>query len=122
MCEEETMDVVHMPEEIKQGQGGPFVQQTIRHKMEHLVDARLTAAEYRIYLYLSSLDPLDAQYHARAEPKRIVERLNINKDTFYTAIARLKELGLYDFRQRAASGKTAAASATAPKRQSDISD
>jgi len=122
MCEEETMDAVHMPEEIKQGQGGPFVQQTIRHRMEHLVDARLTAAEYRIYLYLSSLDPLDAQYPARAEPKRIVERLNINKDTFYTAIARLKELGLYDFRQRAAPGKTAATSATTPKRQSEISD
>ena len=70
MCEEDTMDAEHMPEEIKQGQDGQFVQQTFRHTIEHLVDARLTAAEYRLYLYLSSLDLLDVRHQALAEPKK----------------------------------------------------
>ena len=45
MCEEDTIGAEHMPEEIKQGQEGQLVQQTFRHKMEFLIDARLTAAE-----------------------------------------------------------------------------
>ena len=120
MCEEETMDAEHMPEEIKQGQDGQFVQQTFRHRIEHLVDARLTAAEYRLYLYLSSLDLVDVRHQALAEPRRIIERLNINKDTFYTAIAKLKELGLYDFKQRTAPAKSTAS--PTPKQSSEISD
>jgi DNA-binding NtrC family response regulator len=122
MCEEDTMDAEHMPEEIKQGQDGQFVQQAFRHRIEHLVDARLTAAEYRLYLHLSSLDLLDVRHQALAEPKQIIERLNINKDTFYTAIAKLKELGLYDFKQRTAPGKPTATPAPTPKQQSEISD
>jgi DNA-binding NtrC family response regulator len=122
MCDEYTMDAEHMPEEIKQGQDGQFVQQAFRHTIEHLVDARLTAAEYRLYLYLSSLDLLDVRHQTLAEPKQIIERLTINKDTFYTAIAKLKELGLYDFKQRTAPGKPAALPAPAPKQQSEISD
>ena len=122
MCEEDTIDVEHMPEEIKQRQEGQLVQQTFRHKIEHLIDARLTAAEYRLYLYLSSLDPLDAGYQAMAEPKRIIERLNINKDTFYTAIAKLKELGLYDFKLRAGQVKSPSTSVSPQKSPSEISD
>jgi DNA-binding NtrC family response regulator len=122
MCEEDTMDAEHMPEEIKQGQDGQFVQQTFRHRIEHLVDARLTAAEYRLYLYLSSLDLLDVRHQALTEPKQIIERLTINKDTFYTAIAKLKELGLYDFKQRTAPGKPTASPAPIPKSQSEKSD
>ena len=120
MCEEETMDAEHMPEEVKQGQNGQFVQQTFRHRIEHLVDARLTATEYRLYLYLSSLDLVDVRHQALAEPRRIIERLNINKDTFYTAIAKLKELGLYDFKQRTAPAKSTAS--PTPKQPSEISD
>jgi len=120
MCEEETMDAEHMPEEVKQGQNGQFVQQTFRHRIEHLVDARLTATEYRLYLYLSSLDLVDVRHQALAEPRRIIERLNINKDTFYTAIAKLKELGLYDFKQRTAPAKSTAS--PTPKQSSEISD
>ncbi len=108
MCEGDTIGAEHMPEEIKQGQEAQFVQQTFRHKIQFLIDARLTAAEYRLYLYLSSLDRLDAGYSAMTEPKKIIEQLNINKDTFYTAIAKLKELGLYDFKLRSSQGKSPA--------------
>ncbi len=34
------------------------------------------------------------------EPKTIMERLGINRDTFFVGIARLRELGLYDFRAK----------------------
>jgi transcriptional regulator with PAS, ATPase and Fis domain len=122
MCEEETISAEHMPEEIKQGQEGQLVQQTLRHKVEYLIDARLTAAEYRLYLYLSNLDRLDAGHSAATEPKRIIERLNINKDTFYTAIAKLKELGLYDFKVRIGPGKSPSAQAPPNKSPSDFSD
>ena len=122
MCEEDTIGAEYMPEEIKQGQEGQFVQQTFRHKIEFLIDARLTAAEYRLYLYLSSLDQLDARYPAMAEPRKIIERLNINKDTFYTAIAKLKELGLYDLKLRTGQGKSATNPGSAQKSSSEISD
>ncbi|HVN25159.1 MAG TPA: sigma-54 dependent transcriptional regulator [Syntrophorhabdales bacterium] len=100
MSEGDVIGVENIPEEIKNGQERQLVQQTLRHKIEFLIDSRLTAAEYRLYLYLSSLDPLDPAYPTMIEPKKIVERLAINKDTFYTAIAKLKELGLYDFKLR----------------------
>jgi hypothetical protein len=34
-----------------------------------------------------------------------MERLEISKGTFYTAVARLKELGLYDFKAKAVQNK-----------------
>jgi hypothetical protein len=34
------------------------------------------------------------------EPRTIMERLAINRDTFFVGIARLRDLGLYDFRSR----------------------
>jgi len=122
MSEEDTIDAEHMPEEIKQGQEGQLVQQTFRHKIEFLIDARLTAAEYRLYLYLSSLDHMDVRYPAMAEPRKIIERLNINKDTFYTAIAKLKELGLYDFKLRTGQGKSTTNPGSSQKSSSEISD
>ena len=63
---------------------------------DSLIDAKLTASEYRLYLYLVKFDstaPLP-------DPKTIIERLGINRDTFFTAVARLAELGLYEYRQR----------------------
>ncbi len=122
MCEEQAMEAEHMPEEIKQGQNGQLSQQTFRHNIEHLIDARLTAAEYRLYLYLSSLDLLDARNQALLEPKKIIERLNINKDTFYTAIARLKELGLYGSKPRTGPAKHTTAQGPTTKQGSEISD
>ncbi len=122
MGDENAIGMDNMPEEIKQGQEGRLVQQTFRHKIEFLIDARLTAAEYRLYFYLSSLDPLDPLYPTTMEPRRIVERLNINKDTFYTAIARLKELDLYDFKLRTGQLKSAGAQGTPQHSRSEISD
>jgi len=122
MGDENAIGMDNMPEEIKQEQEGQLVQQTFRHKIEFLIDARLTAAEYRLYFYLSSLDPLDPHYPAMMEPRRIVERLNINKDTFYTAIARLKELGLYDFKLRTGQLKGTAAQGVPQNSRSEISD
>jgi hypothetical protein len=39
------------------------------------------------------------------QPKVIMERLGINRDTFFVGIARLKEVGLYDFKARRALAK-----------------
>ena len=35
-----------------------------------------------------------------SEPREIIERLGINRDTFFVGIAKLKDLGLYDFKER----------------------
>ncbi|HAR94831.1 MAG TPA: hypothetical protein DCR97_02545, partial [Deltaproteobacteria bacterium] len=96
MCDGDTIDVEHMPEEIKQGASLPDTSAVSGLINDSLIDAKLTASEYRLYLYLVKLDstaPLP-------DPKTIIERLDINRDTFFTAVARLAELGLYDYRQR----------------------
>ena len=97
MCEDDMIGVEHVPEEIKH-EGERGTSEKLRVIADHLIDARLTAAEYRLYLYLSSLDLHNNQNAELLEPKAIMERLGINRDTFFVGIARLKELGLYDFR------------------------
>ena len=96
MCEGDSIDVEHMPEEIKQA-ASPSDTCAVSDLMnDSLIDAKLTASEYRLYLYLVKFDstaPLP-------DPKTIIERLGINRDTFFTAVARLAELGLYEYRQR----------------------
>lgn len=93
MCEGDVIDMEHMPEEIKHGGSVPVT--------DHLIDAKLTATEYRLYLYLSRLNPNDDHFHELIEPKRIIERLGINRDTFFVAVAKLKYLGLYDLKSKA---------------------
>lgn len=105
MCEGETISIELIPEEIKQS---PLVNPSLREfqtNFDSLIDAKLTGAEYRLYLYLSKLDPYDENFHQMMEPKSIIERLGINRDTFFVGVAKLKELGLYDFKAKASQAK-----------------
>jgi DNA-binding MarR family transcriptional regulator len=72
----------------------------LRSTIDYLIDAKLTAAEYRLYLYLTKLDPLNGNFQELTEPREIIERLGINRDTFFVGIAKLKDLGLYDFKEK----------------------
>ncbi len=124
MCEEETIGIEHVPEEIKlslasawerhyltdgtghvpgeKKQGGnENASEKLQAVADYLIDAKLTAAEYRLYLYLTKLDSEGGARGAEPpQPKAIMERLGINRDTFFVGIARLKEVGLYDFKAR----------------------
>jgi DNA-binding NtrC family response regulator len=100
MCEEEYIDMEHIPEEVKQSESRDTPPLKVPVDANNLIDAKLTAAEYRLYLYLSQLNPQEVGYQDLMEPKAISERLGINKDTFYTGVAKLKDLGLYDFKAR----------------------
>ena len=104
MCDEDVIGLEHMPEEIKHD-GTPNSSERLKLVADHLIDAKLTAAEYRLYLYLSKLDAIGNEDADLPEPKDIMDRLGINRDTFFVGIARLKELGLYDFRARRAKGR-----------------
>jgi two-component system, NtrC family, response regulator PilR len=116
MCEGDVITIDHMPEEVKESGPVGVRPEEPFHDPDFLIDARLTAAEYRLYLYLSRLEPGDQRYHELTEPRIIIERLGINRDTFYTGVAKLKELGLYDPRSK--SGPTRGASSQRPFRKS----
>ena len=106
MCEADTIDMDHIPEEVK---GSALLKSAPREFLadfDSLIDAKLTGAEYRLYLYLSKLDPCDESFQEMVEPKSIIERLGINRDTFFVGIAKLKELGLYDFKAKTTQVKT----------------
>jgi two-component system, NtrC family, response regulator PilR len=100
MCDEEVVGEEHLPEEIrKQSLEGSRLRE-LKPLTDFLIDVKLTAAEYRLYFYLLNLNPSDPRYGDLMEPKAIMERIGISKETFYTGVARLKELGLYHFRSR----------------------
>jgi CRP-like cAMP-binding protein len=101
MCDEEVVGQEHLPEEIKKQPMAGSTLRALKPLTDYLIDVKLTAAEYRLYFYLLKLDPADPDYRELMEPKAIMERIGISKETFYTAIARLKELGLYHFKSRA---------------------
>ncbi|MBP1750429.1 MAG: sigma-54-dependent transcriptional response regulator [Deltaproteobacteria bacterium] len=99
LCDAETITMEHVPAEVRQSsrpQSGPS---PITLKLDELIDARLTAAEYRLYLYLTKLDPNGQSDHV-LESKEIIEHLGINRDTFFVGVSKLKELGLYDYKAR----------------------
>jgi DNA-binding NtrC family response regulator len=100
LCDSEMIGVEHLPEEIKQGRVKASVLQSLKPMVDYLIDSRLTAAEYRLYLYLIKTDAVDLNGQGLLEPRAVMERLGISKETFYTAIAKLKELGLYDSKSR----------------------
>lgn len=94
----------HVPAEVRQASRPQSDVSPITLKLDELIDARLTAAEYRLYLYLTKLDP-DGQSDHLLEPKEVVEHLGINRDTFFVGVAKLKELGLYNYKARMADVK-----------------
>lgn len=102
MCEGESIELEHIPEEIQQ-QEAVKSSEHLRVLADQLIDAKLTAAEYRLYLYLTKLEADGSP--ELPEPRAIMERLAINRDTFFVGIAKLKELGLYDFKARRTQGK-----------------
>ena len=101
LCDEEMIGEEHLPEEIRKHPLAGAAPRTLKPLADYLIDVRLTAAEYRLYLYFLNLNPEEAGYEDLMEPKAIMERIGISKETFYTGIARLKEVGLYDFKSRA---------------------
>ncbi len=109
MYEGYTIDITHMPKEVKHtANTSPFYEKLL-HASDYLIDAKLTAAEYRLYLYLAKNDLTDSNQNGPLDPKAITERLGINRDTFFTAMSKLKSLGLYDYKYT-------------KKKQSEISD
>jgi DNA-binding NtrC family response regulator len=118
LCESEMIGLEHLPEEIKPGRVKASVLQSLRPMVDYLIDSRLTAAEYRVYLYLIKTDAVGLNGQGMLEPRAIMERLGISKETFYTAIAKLKELGLYDFKSRT----TLLKSQPGRKKESEFSD
>ncbi len=55
MCEESVIGVEHVPEEIKHD-GIEKASGEMRVITDYLIDAKLTAAEYRLYLHLMKLE------------------------------------------------------------------
>ena len=100
LCDTDTITMEHVPAEVRQSsrpQSGPS---PITLKLDELINARLTAAEYRLYLYLTKLDPDGELSDHLFEPKEIAEHLGINRDTFFVGVSKLKELRLYDYKAR----------------------
>jgi len=105
MCEDRVIGPEHLPHEIKACDSAPALSRSLSSIADFLIDARLTAAEYRLYLYLLEFRDLEQADCEGLEPRLIMERLGISKEIFYTGITRLRELGLYDFRSRMSSAK-----------------
>jgi DNA-binding NtrC family response regulator len=122
MCEGNLINIDHVPAEVKQGSSSDLSFDKLRSTIDYLIDAKLTAAEYRLYLYLSKLDPLDSNFHELMEPREIIERLDINRDTFFVGIAKLKDLGLYDYKEKLNLAKQLFPNKSNKNQQSEISD
>lgn len=101
MCEEDLIDLNHAPAEVRQHVVVQDPLDKIRSDIDVLIDSRLTAAEYRLYLYLTALDThKERHYNQSREPKDIAKQLDISRDTFFVAVAKLKDLGLYDYKAK----------------------
>lgn len=65
-----------------------------------LVSYKFTAAEWRLYLYLSALDPFGDEYVELPNTQTILSECELKKSNFYIAMARLQELNLFDFQDK----------------------
>ncbi|NLT24309.1 MAG: sigma-54-dependent Fis family transcriptional regulator [Syntrophorhabdus sp.] len=100
MCEAGTIGMEYVPAEVRYYSQPRAAIDGITSRLDELIDAKLTAAEYRLYLYLTRLDPRDGGSDHLLEPKEIAEHLGISRDTFFVGVSKLKELGLYDYKAR----------------------
>lgn len=100
MCEAGTIGMEYVPAEVRHYSQPRAAIDGITSRLDELIDAKLTAAEYRLYLYLTRLDPRDGGSDHLLEPKEIAEHLGISRDTFFVGVSKLKELGLYDYKAR----------------------
>jgi DNA-binding MarR family transcriptional regulator len=63
-----------------------------------LRNSGLTAAEWRIFAYLSELDPYgDRKDGIPFSPAKLREECSVSKSTYFTAKAKLQKLGIFDF-------------------------
>jgi len=63
-----------------------------------LREARLSAAEWRFWSYLTEQDPWGDNYK-ELDPLDIMRECGISKATYYRAKAKFQELGLFDFQE-----------------------
>ncbi len=122
LCEGGCITLAHVPAEVKQTEGVDVTAKRLNSMADRLIEAKLTAAEYRLYLYLAKLDPLSETFHDCVEVKEVTNKLGINRDTFFVAIAKLKQLGLYDLRENLNISKKVHAPKSNKPSQSEISD
>jgi hypothetical protein len=66
---------------------------------EKLRQGKLTAAEWRIWSYLISVDPWGSQYK-NVDTLTVMAICEVSKATYYRAIAKFDELGLFDFQDK----------------------
>jgi hypothetical protein len=66
---------------------------TVRDK---LLELKLTAAEWRIWCYLVSLDPFGDR-GAKFSPAELMLKCAVKKSTYFAAKAKFQKLGLFDF-------------------------
>lgn len=66
---------------------------------ETLRQAKLTAAEWRIWSYLVGLDPWGDRY-IEVETLDILQQCECSKATFYRAMGKFQEIGLFDFQAK----------------------
>ncbi|MEM6611606.1 MAG: hypothetical protein AAF652_05010 [Cyanobacteria bacterium P01_C01_bin.72] len=64
---------------------------------DRLLEINLTAAEWRIWCYLVSLDPFGDR-GAKFLPAELMLKCKIKKTTYFSAKAKFQKLGLFDFR------------------------
>lgn len=98
MGEGDVLTMEHMPEEVKNIKNSSSFCEKILNISDYLIDAKLTAAEYRLYLYLTKNESISNNLNNLLEPKTIIDKLGISRDTFFTAISKLKTLGLYNYK------------------------
>ncbi|HEX2967409.1 MAG TPA: sigma 54-interacting transcriptional regulator, partial [Syntrophorhabdaceae bacterium] len=122
LCEGNTIGLAHVPAEVKRAEMTDEKMNRLNSTIDRLIEAKLTAAEYRLYLYLTKLDPLCDDFHDFTEAKEVTERLGINRDTFFVGIAKLRELGLYDLKEKLSISKKLHALKNNKSQQSEISD
>jgi transcriptional regulator with PAS, ATPase and Fis domain len=122
MCEGDCIKLEHVPAEVKQGDSADVSLNKLGSTIDYLIDAKLTAAEYRLYLYLTKLDPLNTNFQELTEPREIIERLSINRDTFFVGIAKLKDLRLYDLKEKINFSKKLFSSKSNRHQPSEFSD
>ncbi len=122
MCEGDRIELEHVPAEVQQSNITDISLSGLKTIIDELIDAKLTAAEYRLYLYLTKFDPLNGHFQKLSEPREIIERLGISKDTFFVGIAKLKDFGLYDFKEKLSLSKKLFQNKSIKNWESDFSD
>lgn len=68
--------------------------------IDKLMKAKLTAAEWKLWAYLTKLDSWGDRYVDAPDTLIIMQELDISKATFYRAIGKLQKLGLFDFQDK----------------------